>query len=48
MRILLDSNVLCRLAERGHPLHPVAENAIITLVKEQHELCLVPQVLYEY
>jgi predicted nucleic acid-binding protein len=48
MRILLDTNVLCRLAERGHPQHSVAESAVINLLKEQHELCLGPQVLYEY
>lgn len=48
MRILLDTNVLCRLAERGHPDHSTAENAIAKLRGQQHELCLVPQVLYEY
>ncbi|MCI0331690.1 MAG: PIN domain-containing protein [Planctomycetes bacterium] len=48
MRILLDTNVLCRLAERGHPHHGVAESAVTKLRNEQHELCLVPQVLYEY
>lgn len=48
MRILLDTNVLCRLAERGHPHHVFAENAVTKLRNEQHELCLVPQVLYEY
>jgi predicted nucleic acid-binding protein len=48
MRILLDTNVLCRLAERGHPHHVVAENAVTKLRNDQHELCLVPQVLYEY
>ena len=48
MRILLDTNVLCRLAERGHPHHAVAENAVTKLRNDQHELCLVPQVLYEY
>jgi predicted nucleic acid-binding protein len=48
MRILLDTNVLCRLAERGHSHHAVAESAVTKLRKNQHELCLVPQVLYEY
>jgi predicted nucleic acid-binding protein len=48
MKILLDTNVLCRLAERGHPDHSIAEHAIASLQAEQHELCLVPQVLYEY
>ncbi len=48
MRILLDTNVLCRLAEKGHPLHLTAEDAVSKLQSDGHELCLVPQVLYEY
>jgi len=48
MRILLDTNVLCRLAERGHSHHAIAENSVTKLRDDQHELCLVPQVLYEY
>jgi predicted nucleic acid-binding protein len=48
MRVLLDTNVLCRLAQTAHPLHPVAEDCIAKLRNEGHELCIVPQVLYEY
>ena len=48
MRILIDTNVLCRLAERGHPHHAFAESAVTNLHHHRHELCLVPQVLYEY
>lgn len=48
MRVLLDTNVLCRLAEQGNPDHSIARNAIASLRKQQHELCLVPQVIYEY
>lgn len=48
MRILIDTNVLCRLAEKGHPFHSVAEHAVSKLRAAAHELCLVPQVLYEY
>ena len=48
MRILLDTNVLCRLAEKGHPLHDTVEVALSSLRDDGHELCLVPQVLYEY
>ena len=48
MRILLDTNVLCRLAEKAHPLHSTTENAVSNLQSVGHELCLVPQVLYEY
>jgi predicted nucleic acid-binding protein len=48
MRILLDTNVLCRLAEQGHSDHSIARDAVVRLKSQQHELCLVPQVLYEY
>jgi predicted nucleic acid-binding protein len=48
MRILLDTNVLCRLVEKTHALHSAAEDALATLYSRGHELCLVPQVLYEY
>jgi len=48
MRILLDTNVLCRLAEQGHLHHAPAESAVTKLRRDRHELCLVPQVLYEY
>ena len=40
--------MLCRLAERGHPHHVFAESAVAKLRTDQHELCLVPHVLYEY
>jgi hypothetical protein len=48
MRILLDTNVLCRLGECGHRHQVIAESAVTKLRKDRHELCLVPQVLYEY
>jgi predicted nucleic acid-binding protein len=48
MRILLDTNVLCRLAERGHPHHASARVSVTKLRDKEHELCIVPQVLYEY
>ena len=48
MRVLLDTNVLCRLAQKGHPLHSAAEDAVLKVREDGHEPCLVPQVLYEY
>jgi predicted nucleic acid-binding protein len=40
MRILLDTNVLCRLAERGHPQHAVAEASVTKLrgLVRQHDV----------
>lgn len=48
MRILLDTNVLLRLVETGHPQHPQATAAIDALRRQGHHLCLVPQNLYEF
>ena len=48
MKILLVTNVLCRLVERGHPDHSATENAVAKLHLGQHELFLIPQVIYEY
>jgi predicted nucleic acid-binding protein len=48
MRILLDTNVLLRSAEPGHPHHQVSVDAIDLLKQRGHELGIVPQVLYEY
>jgi predicted nucleic acid-binding protein len=48
MRILVDTNVLLRLAQLAHPRHPDAVRAIEILRSRGDELCLVPQVIYEY
>jgi predicted nucleic acid-binding protein len=42
------TNVLCRLAAKDHSHHVVAEKAVTSLHGDGQELCLVPQVLYEY
>jgi predicted nucleic acid-binding protein len=48
MRILVDTNVLARLAHKGHPHTAAANAAIHQLWADGHELRVVPQVLYEY
>jgi predicted nucleic acid-binding protein len=48
MRILLDTNILGRLSQPTHPLHPAATACVADLQAHGHELRLVPQVLYEY
>ena len=48
MRILIDTNILLRIADPAHTIHPVAVNATATLRKMSHELLIVPQTLYEF
>ncbi len=48
MIVLLDTNVLGRLTQRDHAMHPVAVAAIEQLIENGHELRVVPQVFYEF
>jgi predicted nucleic acid-binding protein len=48
MRILLDTNIVLRLSDKGHMMHGMALAAIDWLDANGHECFLVPQVLYEY
>ncbi|MBI5863071.1 MAG: type II toxin-antitoxin system VapC family toxin [Planctomycetes bacterium] len=47
MRILLDTNVLARLAQPTHRQHAIAARAVEGVRLRGNELCIVPQVLYE-
>jgi len=48
MRTLVDTKVLLRAAQRTHPAAPAAINAIKTLYRQQHVLCLAPQNIVEF
>lgn len=48
MRILVDTNVVLRMADEGHPMHGEAFAAVDWLNANGHECVIVPQVLYEY
>ena len=48
MRVLTDTNILTRLAQRQHAQHSAAMQACDALLKRQIALCVVPQVLYEF
>lgn len=48
MRLLVDTNVLLRSVQLSHPHHRAAYDAIHQFAAAQHELCVVPQVLYEF
>jgi predicted nucleic acid-binding protein len=48
MNVLLDTNILSRMAQPGHVQHQAALDATTALRFRGDVLCLVPQVLYEY
>ena len=48
MRVLIDTNVLIRLASPADPQYATADRALEALRATGHELFLVPQVLYEF
>jgi predicted nucleic acid-binding protein len=48
MRILLDTNLLLRMSDSLHPLHPLAISAVDTLRRNHHDLVIVPQNIYEF
>lgn len=48
MRYLIDTNVLLRRADADHPDNRVCGEAVVALLKADHELCLCAQVLIEF
>ncbi len=48
MKILLDTNILSRLAEPGSKMHQETLAATKALDKQGHTLCIVPQNIYEF
>ena len=48
MRVLLDTNIVLRYIQLDAEEHSAIETAIDTLLEQGAELCLVPQVMYEY
>lgn len=48
MFYLIDTNILLRLAQPNHLMHPAAQRAINVLVKNGDELCIFPQNLIEF
>lgn len=48
MRVLVDSNVLLRAAQSDHPHSGLALHALEELTNSDHEVCVVPQILYEF
>lgn len=48
MRVLVDTNILARIAQQTHVHAPIATSALRCLMEAGHEVRIVPQVLYEY
>jgi predicted nucleic acid-binding protein len=48
LRILVDTNLLARAAKPGDPLHTTAAAVMTRLERDGHDLCVVPQNLYEF
>lgn len=48
MRILIDTNILARIAQPTHPQHTEALRALKAIRAQGKEPCMVPQVIYEY
>ncbi len=48
MNTLLDTNILIRAAQPGHPMHATAADAVDALHRRGNHLFLMPQNLYEF
>eukprot|EP00456_Euglypha_rotunda_P030545 TRINITY_DN237_c1_g1_i1.p1 TRINITY_DN237_c1_g1~~TRINITY_DN237_c1_g1_i1.p1 ORF type:complete len:153 (+),score=28.54 TRINITY_DN237_c1_g1_i1:684-1142(+) len=48
MRILVDTNILLRRAQPASAHHQMTLDALTALVLAKVDLCLVPQVIYEF
>lgn len=47
MKILVDTNVVLRAAQASHPHHASAKSSLESALANGHQVCVVPQVLYE-
>jgi predicted nucleic acid-binding protein len=48
MNVLLDTNLLLRMAEPKHPMRDIALQAAAALLGDKESLCLVSQNLFEF
>jgi len=48
MNVLVDTNIVGRMAEAGHPQHRTAVDAAAAISSRGDSPCIVPQVLYEF
>jgi predicted nucleic acid-binding protein len=48
MRILVDTNLIARLAQPAHHDHQAALKAVETVLARNDDPCIVPQIIYEF
>lgn len=48
MNVLVDTNLLLRSVQHGHPMRPTADAAVTGIFVRGDVPCIVPQVLYEF
>ncbi|MDX2267142.1 MAG: hypothetical protein NW208_03485 [Bryobacter sp.] len=48
MRVLVDTNIIVRSVQKNHPACPIARQALLTLYRARHVLCLAPQNIAEF
>ena len=48
MRYLLDTNVLLRIAQHGHPMNREARDCVRSLLRRKETVQIVAQVMYEF
>ena len=48
MRVLAETNILTRIARPAHRHHDAALSAVEVLLQRDDDVCIVPQVLYEF
>lgn len=48
MRYLLDTNILVRIAQPGHPLNQEARQCVRTLLRKKQQIFIVPQIIFEF
>ena len=48
MRILVDTNLITPLAQPTHQHHKTAQTAVENIRARNDDLCIVPQVIYEF
>ncbi len=47
-RVILDTNIILRIADRTSPDHDISYSIVKRLISEGYEICIIPQVLIEF